>query len=62
MLGFDTEAELDSFLKARGVNEVMTVEEREQQADALVARFRAFRAGKMLGGLKPADLIREGRR
>jgi hypothetical protein len=62
MLGFDTQAELDGFLKTREANEGMTVEVREQQADALVARFRAFRAGKTLGGLKPADLIREGRR
>lgn len=62
MLGFDTQAELDGFLKAHGAYESMTVDEREQQAEALVARFRAFRAGKTLGGLKPAELIREGRR
>jgi hypothetical protein len=62
MLGLETQAELDGFLRTHGTNEGTTVTEREQQGDALVARFRAFRAGKTLGGLKPAELIREGRR
>jgi hypothetical protein len=62
MLGFETQAELDGFLSTHGTNEGTTVTEREQQGDVLVARFRAFRAGKTLGGLKPAELIREGRR
>ena len=62
MLGFVTQAELDGFLKIHAAKEGSAVNRREQQGDALAARFRAFRAGKTLDGLKPAELIREGRR
>lgn len=64
LLGFGTHAELDGFLKARGI-EGMTIAEFERDRDAasdVVARFRAFRADKILGGLDPVELIREGRR
>lgn len=53
LLGFATRPEFDAFLKAR---------DRDVAASDLVARFRAFRADKTLGGLDPAELIREGRR
>jgi hypothetical protein len=68
LLGLRTNARLDGFLKAHGINasgtaaELEHSDEESKQADAVVARFRAFRAGKTLGGLDPAVLIREGRR
>jgi Uncharacterised protein family (UPF0175) len=71
LLGFGTRAELDGFLKERGVFEGITAEEvehdlqdldREAAARDLVARFRAFRADKTLGELDVLELIREGRR
>lgn len=65
LLGFGTHAELDGFLKARSIGEGMTLAEFERDRDAasdVVARFRAFRADKVLGGLDPVELIREGRR
>lgn len=70
LLGFETRAELDGFLKVRGIVEETTEEvERDRQdldrdaaASDLVARFRAFRADKTLGGLDILELIREGRR
>jgi hypothetical protein len=37
-------------------------DERKAAASELVERFKAFRAGKTLGGLKIKDLIAEGRR
>lgn len=68
LLGFGTRAELDGFLKARGINGGATIAESKrnrQTVDRLgtpVARIRTFRTGKTLGGLDPAALIREGRR
>ncbi|PPQ40798.1 hypothetical protein [Rhodopila globiformis] len=59
VLGFATRAELDAFLDAHGLPSSVPV---HQPADDLAARIRAFRAGKTLGGLDPAALIREGRR
>jgi hypothetical protein len=59
LLGFTTEAELDAFLTAHGATAPAT---RDQPDHDLVARIRAFRVGKTLGGLDPAELIREGRR
>ena len=59
LLGFTTEAELDGFLTAHRATAPAT---RGQPDFDLVARIRAFRVGKTLGGLDPADLIREGRR
>lgn len=58
-------------LEARSLLEEYTLADldRERQvldqaatADDLVARFRAFRADKTLGGLDALELIREGRR
>jgi hypothetical protein len=68
VLGFATQAELDGFLKARGLSAEYSrtdLERERQDADQLaapVARFRAFRVGKTLGGLDPAALISEGHR
>lgn len=68
LLGMRTHARLDSFLKAHGIDALSTGAQPDHdadeanRADALVARFRSFRAGKMLGGLNPSALIREGRR
>jgi len=71
LLGFATQAELDGFLKARGLLEEYTLAdldrerqdlERHSAADDLVAQFRAFAAGHTLGGLDLKDLISEGRR
>jgi hypothetical protein len=72
--GFGTPAELDGFLKPRGMQADGTAAEAsvpgiarerpdaDQTPSPVVARFRAFRAGRTLGGLDPAALIREGRR
>ena len=69
VLSLSSGAELDSFLKAHGIVEGVTPADAEggqhDRAVAtrnLVARFRAFRADKTLGGLDVGDLIREGRR
>ena len=67
LLGFETRYQLDGFLKARGIFEEYTLADLEQEQvlqrlDPAVARFRAFRAGKTLGGLDPAALICKGRR
>ncbi len=72
LLGFEARFEVDGFLKARGINDGMTLEEFEHDRRDLdrlatgtpdtVARIHAFRRGKTLGGLDPAALIREGRR
>ncbi len=67
LLGLGTHADLKDFLKARGIAEATTEDEREQRGLDLatgdvVGRFRAFRADKNLGGLDPTALIREGRR
>ncbi|HEY2620043.1 MAG TPA: hypothetical protein VGI78_22060 [Acetobacteraceae bacterium] len=66
--GLRTRARLDAFLTTHGIDVARSAaqpergQEESNQADILVARFRAFRAGKTLGGLDPAALIREGRR
>jgi Uncharacterised protein family (UPF0175) len=71
MLGYETRAELDGFLKMRGVAKGLTAEEFDRQVqdlrlhsatDDLVARFQTFAAGHTLGGLDIKDLISEGRR
>lgn len=67
VLGIATRYELDGFLKARGVDDGTQAglgqsEDERKAADDLVARFRAFRAGKTLGGLSLKELIAEGRR
>ena len=68
--------ELDGLLKARSIfhDDMLADLERErrsfpdqsederQAARDLVARFKAFRAGKTLGGLSIKELIAEGRR
>ena|SRR5579875_3649364 len=59
--------ELNGFLKARGISHDHTLAELGQSEDEkaaadLVARFKAFRAGKTLGGLGIKELIAEGRR
>src|SRR6185437_5180919 len=55
LLGFATQSEVDGLLKQRGIDDGQTREE-------LVGRFKAFRAGKTLGGLSLKELIAEGRR
>lgn len=72
LLGFGTSGELDGFLKARGLLEDTTpadLAQEQRDLDGLatgatdsVVRIHAFRRGKMLGGLDPVVLIREGRR
>ena len=68
LLRVGAHAQLDGFLKAHGIEAARLAAEPERshgearQTDALVSRFRAFRAGKTLDGLDPAALIREGRR
>ncbi len=67
LLGLGAHAEVEGFLKARGIAEAPAEGEREQRdldlaTGDIVGRFRAFRADKILGGLDPAALIREGRR
>jgi hypothetical protein len=59
VLGFATQAERDGFLSANGIT--APIPENQPDRD-LATRFRAFRAGKTLGGLDPGALIREGRR
>ena len=62
LLGFATGAELQAFLSARGMSLKSTDQHQQQSAPPIVARMRAFRAGKELKGLDPAALIRDGRR
>jgi hypothetical protein len=68
LLGFETRYELDGFLKAHGIFRDYTQADLDRERENLdrlaspVARIHAFRAGKTLGGLDPAALIREGRR
>jgi len=68
LLGFATSAESDRFLKTRGMGEATMVSEPERdrrnldRTDSVVARFRAFRRDKTLGGLDPIAPLREGRR
>lgn len=76
LLGFETGYEIDGFLKAHGVYHNYTLADMEREmeslehtsadrrktADALVDQFRAFRAGKTLGGVSIKELITEGRR
>ena len=68
LLRLSAHARLDGFLKAHGIGVARLAAESEQRhgearrTHALVARFRAFRAGKTLDGLDPAALIRKGRR
>ncbi|MBV8456692.1 MAG: UPF0175 family protein [Acetobacteraceae bacterium] len=68
LLGLGTSVELDAFLRAHGIEASRAAtkpedgRERPDTAEALFARFRAFRVGKRLSGLDPVALIREGRR
>lgn len=68
LLGFSNGPELDAFFEAHGIIEGVTPIEFENEHDRLAAardlveRFRAFSAGKTLGGLNVLELIREGRR
>ena len=65
VLGFSKGSEFDGFLRQHGLawmTESESEEERKTAADELVERFKAFRAGKTLGGLNIKDLIAEGRR
>ena len=71
LLGFSTRNELDGFLKAHGIDEGMALEEFERDRDpaeqaargkTLAAEFREFRRGRILGGLAPRELIRQGLR
>jgi len=75
LLGLETGPALNGFLNAHGVDARGRQHEKTQQtgaehraeneraeADALVEQFRAFRAGKTLGGLDIKELIAEGRR
>lgn len=76
LLGIATRYELDSFLTAHGILPNHTKadlergrkslpsqrEDERKAADDLVVRFKAFRAGKTLGGLSIKELIAEGRR
>lgn len=78
VLGFGSREAVDSFLKSRGIVGPTPADELdpgpadrrtglgsgsdERAAAELVERFRAFRAGKSLGGADLKDLIAEGRR
>ena len=67
LLGFADASELDGFLRDRGLSEatplqIESEDDRRAAAAELVERFKAFRAGKSLGGLDVKDLIAEGRR
>jgi len=67
LLGFADAPELDGFLRVHGLGEATPLhteseEDRRAAAADLVERFKAFRAGKSLGGLNIKDLIAEGRR
>jgi hypothetical protein len=59
VLGFANQADLNGFLNANGI--AAPVPDTQPDRD-LATRFRAFRAGKTLGGRGPVALIREGRR
>ncbi|MBV8524222.1 MAG: hypothetical protein JOY71_19200 [Acetobacteraceae bacterium] len=72
LLGFLTTSAIENFLNTHGIEARAgdqhpadaghddSVE--RAQASELVERFRAFRAGKTLGGLDIKELIAEGRR
>jgi len=67
LLGLPDGAELDGFLRAHGIAEGAAPagsgqRDRDAAGSDLVARFRAFRTDKTLGGLDVLELIREGRR
>jgi hypothetical protein len=76
LLGLETDHEIDGFLKAHDVYDAYTIADLEQElesqrrasedrraaADSLVDQFRAFQAGKTLGGIGIKELIAEGRR
>jgi hypothetical protein len=59
VLGFTTQDDLGGFLSANGITPPLADDQPDRD---LATRFRAFRAGKTLGGLDPGALIREGRR
>jgi hypothetical protein len=75
LVGHEPGPGLDRFLEAHGIdagdqqpgnapqtNAEHTLESERAAANELVEQFRAFRAGKTLGGLDIKELIAEGRR
>ena len=64
LLGLADGSEFDGFLQAHGIaaGAASADPDGDEAADDLVARFRAFAANHMLGGLDMKELISEGRR